>query len=60
MPLFEFACNACGTRFEEIVSSDSVPTCPACASEDLKKLQSTFAMRGGRGPSRPAPTFGGG
>lgn len=46
MPLFDFRCRACGHEFEALVRrSDTDPRrCPACGSEDLEQLLSTFAV----------------
>ncbi|MHB0999867.1 MAG: FmdB family zinc ribbon protein [Armatimonadota bacterium] len=45
MPIYEFECRGCGTRFEVLCSinsgSDGV-TCPECESGDIKRLISTF------------------
>lgn len=43
MPIFEYACQACGHEFEALVRSNTAPTCPACASTDLEKKLSVFA-----------------
>lgn len=46
MPMFEYVCRACGERFEEIRSRDleqPAPVCPACGSEQVIKLFSSFA-----------------
>lgn len=45
MPLFEYQCNACGERFEYLERHSSpAACCPACRSEDLKKLISAAAV----------------
>lgn len=47
MPVFEYKCKQCGSRFEKLVrSSDERLACPSCDSEDLTKLFSTFAAHG--------------
>lgn len=53
MPLYEYACSQCGRRFELLVRSDTIPTCPQCGARELKKLLSTFAVSVGGG-ARPA------
>ncbi len=59
MPLFEYACRACGHRFEYLTRADQRPVCPACAGEDLEKQLSVFAVAVGSGPSdRPARSAG--
>jgi putative FmdB family regulatory protein len=50
MPLYEFACNACGREFEELFRSRSERrrmACPGCHSRDVRKRFSTFATAGG-------------
>lgn len=46
MPIFEYVCNACGHQFEflKLPAATTVPSCPACSSQDLKRLLSSFAM----------------
>jgi putative FmdB family regulatory protein len=48
MPLYEYACRACGHDFEALVRGEGRPLCPRCASEDLDRLVSRFS------PSSPA------
>jgi putative FmdB family regulatory protein len=45
MPIHEYECRACGERFEALVRDANVPPCPACASVDLERLLSMFAVR---------------
>jgi putative FmdB family regulatory protein len=40
MPIFEYACRACGKEFEALVRSSDTPQCP-CGSTDLQKKLST-------------------
>jgi putative FmdB family regulatory protein len=45
MPLYEYACRACGDYFELLVRPSSpTPACPSCRSEDLERLLSGFAV----------------
>jgi putative FmdB family regulatory protein len=47
MPLFEYRCNDCGRDFEKIVPRhDSQTDCPHCASVDIEKQLSVFAVAG--------------
>ncbi|MCU7495409.1 MAG: zinc ribbon domain-containing protein [Ignavibacteria bacterium] len=46
MPLFEYRCNACNTKFEVLhksLSSQEEVICPKCKSGDSKKLLSSFS-----------------
>lgn len=43
MPIYEYACAACGHRFETLVRSGSEPQCPNCQSKELEKQLSVFA-----------------
>jgi putative FmdB family regulatory protein len=46
MPLYEYRCQNCETRFEVLLSmnqSDSQVTCPSCAEVGARRLISTFA-----------------
>ena len=46
MPLYEYQCEACGTRFERIqrFSDPLVDTCPSCGGS-VKKLLSSPAIQ---------------
>jgi putative FmdB family regulatory protein len=46
MPLFEYKCNDCNTKYEVLHKSNtnlSEVTCPNCSSINSKKLLSTFS-----------------
>ena len=43
MPIYEYACRACGAAFETLVRSETVPACPQCRSTQLDKQLSVFA-----------------
>ena len=49
MPIYEYECQGCGTRFETIVTRSSEPACPSCRGTNLEKLLSTFAVGSGDG-----------
>jgi len=62
MPIFEYQCNACGHKFEQIVfaSDTEAPVCPACNCADVQKMMSAGAVRPngiptGRGGFTPPP-----
>jgi putative FmdB family regulatory protein len=44
MPLYEYECKACGSRFEALVRNDAPPPCPDCQSRNLERLLSMFAV----------------
>jgi putative FmdB family regulatory protein len=44
MPIYEYACRTCHTRFEAIVRGSDVPRCPSCDGGDLDRLISLFAV----------------
>jgi len=44
MPLYASVCRACKNEFEALVRGTAAPTCPACQSEDLERLPSSFGM----------------
>jgi putative FmdB family regulatory protein len=54
MPVYEFECEGCGSRFEDLVSSSAERlVCPACGSERTRRLLSPVSPpshqpRGGR------------
>lgn len=55
MPFYEYRCEECGHRFEELVPSVSspAPPCPSCQADAASKLPSAFAV-GRAAPSAPA------
>jgi putative FmdB family regulatory protein len=44
MPLYDYVCRACGRLFEALVRGSDTPACPACASTDLERQMSLFAV----------------
>jgi putative FmdB family regulatory protein len=46
MPIFDYHCQACGTRFELLVRSGQSPLCPQCQSAELEKCVSRIAPAG--------------
>jgi putative FmdB family regulatory protein len=47
MPIFEYECESCHGRFEELTLSSRAadPSCPACSSDHVHKVYSTFAAQ---------------
>lgn len=57
MPIFEYVCEDCGTKFEKLVRNGVTVQCPKCGQEHLKQQFSTFAAKAdGRAPE---PQMGG-
>lgn len=50
MPIFEYSCEDCGTKFEKLVrrTGDEV-LCPSCGQTHLKTELSTFAAHASTG-----------
>lgn len=38
MPLYDFACDACGEQFEAVAAPGAPAPCPACRSPDGRRL----------------------
>ena len=50
MPVYEYACDDCGERFElflRSVSKSLCPVCPQCGSTGVHKSISLFGVGGG-------------
>jgi putative FmdB family regulatory protein len=43
MPIYDFSCQACGHRFEELTASGDQPACPECGAPGAERLFSPFA-----------------
>jgi putative FmdB family regulatory protein len=55
MPLYEYVCASCGSRFEQYVRAwGAEVACPACQGRDVEKQLSTFAFTGTAGGPRAA------
>jgi putative FmdB family regulatory protein len=47
MPIYEFECEECGGRFEELVAVDAdAPACPECGSAATRRLISNVSPPG--------------
>lgn len=51
MPTYEYQCDSCGYRFEQLqkITEDALKTCPSCGKDSLKRLVSAtaFHLKGG-------------
>lgn len=55
MPIYGFACRACGDRFETLVRSSDTPACPSCGGVELDQQLSLIARPAKGGPAEAAP-----
>lgn len=51
MPIYEFNCPKCETKFEDLVFGDATPPCPKCGNKETKKLISCATLHS-QAPSR--------
>ena len=55
MPIFEYQCDDCGTRFEKLVRRDGdAVLCPQCGESHLTTQFSTFSAHANGRPSESA------
>ncbi|MBV9268996.1 MAG: zinc ribbon domain-containing protein [Acidobacteriaceae bacterium] len=61
MPIYEYSCDDCGTKFEKLVrrtaDADAV-RCPSCGHDHLTTQYSTFAAHAATGKQECAPSGG--
>ncbi len=60
MPIFEYLCEDCGTKFEKLVrkvNQDEL-LCPSCGQDHLAQQHSTFAARSNGANAQPAMSGG--
>ncbi len=56
MPLYEYECRECGSRFEQLVLTRHAEiVCQQCGSSKVAQLLSTFAVGGGSNKSVAEP-----
>ena len=61
MPIFEYQCDDCGTKFEKLVRRDEKVLCPDCGESHLTAQFSTFAARAnGKSSAEEMPSCPGG
>jgi putative FmdB family regulatory protein len=46
MPIYEFECEECGGRFEELVAAGATAACRACGSVRTRRLYSPLSPPG--------------
>lgn len=62
MPIYEYVCEDCGTKFEKLVRRTSeAAACPKCGQTHLTPMLSTFATHtNGKSEAGEFPACGGG
>ena len=58
MPLFEYRCPACDSRFELLIRGSAVPSCPSCGGTSLERTLSLFAVSSAGTQQRNRKSFG--
>jgi len=53
VPVYEFECSKCGTRFEELVKAGQAAPCPKCGSSEVERRYSQIGE-----PRVPVGLFG--
>jgi putative FmdB family regulatory protein len=51
MPIYEYCCEQCETKFETLIRRDETAACPDCGSENVRRLLSAcgFVSKGAGG-----------
>ncbi len=52
MPIYEYLCEDCGTRFEKLVRNGDSTVCPSCGETHLETQLSTFSAHAGGGKAK--------
>jgi len=61
MPIYEYACLACGAEFEKFVQRPSAVVCLSCQSDRVSRRLSLVGVKtGGRMSDSPSAPMGGG
>ena len=47
MPIYEYLCEDCGSKFEKLVRNGVSVECPSCGQDHLKPQLSRFAAHAG-------------
>ena len=59
MPIYEYECKKCDTKFETLVLGEEKVECPECGDEKVEKLFSSFGVKS-NGLKTTLPQAGGG
>jgi putative FmdB family regulatory protein len=56
VPLYEYECKSCKSRFEQLVfNSDRAVSCRSCGGTDITQLLSVFSVAGFSERAAPEP-----
>jgi putative FmdB family regulatory protein len=61
MPIFEYSCQECGSRFEKLVrnaAESAGMACPSCGAQRVRQELSVFAAHANTAPKPSAPAGG--
>jgi len=58
MPIYEYACKSCGSKFEAILMGSAEAECPQCKGKELEQQFSKFAVGAERQHSAPVAPCG--
>ena len=56
MPIFEYLCEDCGSKFEKLVRGSDGVACPSCGQKHLQQQFSTFAAHANGAPKEAMPS----
>ena len=59
MPVYEYVCNTCQTRYDKlrpIREADAPATCPTCHEQNSERTLSVFAVHSGNAEARTVST----
>jgi putative FmdB family regulatory protein len=58
MPIFEYLCDDCGTKFEKLVRNGATElNCPSCGQKRLTQQLSVFSAHANGAPSKAAASM---
>ena len=60
MPIFEYLCDDCGTKFEKLIRNGDKVLCPSCGEAHLTTQFSTFAAHANGKAAEAMPSCPGG
>lgn len=60
MPIFEYLCDDCGTKFEKLVRNGDRVLCPKCGEHHLTPQFSTFSAHANGKSAESMPSCPGG